>query len=79
MAREYMIGTTFDGTDLQVSGNDQPEEHHELHAASEEGQLREAEAIINKQYYGNLDPFPGFDWQPMNPNGWRTTDHDFRG
>lgn len=77
MAREYMITTTMAGTDLQVTGDEVVEQHFTLQAASDEGQLREAEGIINEHFYG-LDPFPGFDWQPMGTGGWRTTDHDLR-
>lgn len=77
MAREYMITTTLEGTDLQVTGDEEPEWHFTLHAASDEQQLREAEGIINDHFYG-LDPFPGFAWQPMRTGGWLTTDHDLR-
>lgn len=79
MAREYSIWTSLAGTDLQVVEEGQPERHFDLHRTTEQGKIREAEDIINREFYGRLEPFPGFDWQRTNPNGWRTTDHDYRG
>lgn len=77
MAREYMITATFGGTDLQVTGEGQAEQHFTLNAASDQGQIKEAEQIINREFYGQ-DPFPGFHWQRMGSGGWRTTDHDLK-
>lgn len=76
MAREYMISSTFGGTTLQIDEDGESEEV-KLQASTDEGQKREAERIINDRYY-HQDPFPGCHWQPMNPNGWRTSDHDLR-
>lgn len=76
MAREYMITETFGGVDLQITGDEIDEEHHDLHAASDSGRKREAEEIISERFY-NVEPFPGFEWVEMK-DGWRTTDHDLR-
>lgn len=76
MAREYMLIKTLAGIDLQITAEGQPEEHVRLHAVSDRGLLREAEEIINRHFYG-LQPFPGFDWEPIS-SGWVTTDHDVR-
>lgn len=76
MTREYMINKLATGTDLQITGDDQPEEHVKIKATSDRGIIREAEQVINERYY-NLDPFRGFHWQPMS-DGWMTTDHDLK-
>lgn len=75
MAREYMITSSMAGTDLQITTEgDTHEDAVRLKAASDQGQIREAEQIINERYYSQ-DPFPGFHWVRMGGDGWRTTDH----
>ena len=76
MAREYMISSSLAGTDLQITDEDDvAEDTVRLKAVSDEGQIREAEKVINERYFG-MDPFPGFHWVRMGSDGWRTTDHD---
>lgn len=77
MARKYMIFSGLSGTDLQITGDDIPEEHHALQTASGHRQRREAEEIINGRFY-SWEPFPGFDWQRMGSEGWYATDHDLK-
>lgn len=77
MSHKYMITMPLSGTDLQITGDDMPEEHFALKAASDAGIIREAEAIINQRFH-NLEPFPGFHWQRMNDGGYSTTDHDLK-
>lgn len=76
MAREYMISKGMAGVQLQITEEGQPEQHHQLRAASDKGLRNEAEGIINDLYH-HLSPFPGFHWQEMS-DGWRTTDHDLK-
>jgi hypothetical protein len=75
MARSYLIFKSFGGTDLQVTG-DGEDRNFSLNAVSDTGLLREAEEIVNREFYQRA-VFSGFHWQPMR-DGWSTTDHDLR-
>lgn len=75
MARDYMIfQNNLSGTYLQITGDDTPTETHKLQAASDKGQIDQAEEIINKGFF-DWDPFPGFHWK-RTPDGLHATDYD---
>lgn len=76
MAREYIIIKHHQGAFLRISQNGQRDENIDLHAASESGLIREAEALINERFHA-LAPFPGSHWVGSK-SGWYTTDSDVR-